>query len=101
MAKARILYPTLTRPILVRGVPRDWAILTGFIAPIIYLISGQFLPALWPLIVGLLVGAIMWGIGYALAKYWDPEFMSVIIQKRVNFQRTKGPGKFSGNRYWG
>lgn len=97
----RVLYPTLTKPILVKGVPRDWAFLTGFTAPFLYFFVGMFSNGVVGIGAGLVYAAVMWVIGYFLAKYWDPEFLTIILKKRVVFQRTQGPGKYTGNRYWG
>lgn len=101
MSRERILYPTLTRPILIKGVPRDWAILSGFVGPFAFMMSAQFLEALWPLIFGFGTFGVMWVTGYLLAKYWDSEFLSVLVQKRIRIGRTTGPGRYNGNRYWG
>lgn len=75
--------------------------LTGFVSPFIYMVLSQFLSALWPMLYAALVGIAMWVAGYLLAKYWDPEFFTVLLKKRVRFTQTRGPGKYKGNRYWG
>lgn len=100
MSTERILYPTLTRPVLIKGVPRDWALLSGFTFPPVYVFSSYVIGGLWPLFLAGLTLGVMWVSGLILARFLDPEFLSILLLKRVTIRRTQGPGPYTGNRYW-
>lgn len=75
--------------------------LTFMVGPATFMLYAQFFEKLWPLFLGAVTTAVLWVIGFMLAKYWDPEFLSVVVQKRLLIRRTTGPGKYTGNKYWG
>ncbi|PCH54378.1 MAG: hypothetical protein COC22_00155 [Flavobacteriaceae bacterium] len=93
------IYTALTRPKLIKGVPRDYALLSMILAVICFELSTPFLDEV---IARFLVGGtaflILWIIGWLLAKK-DPEFLQVIRIKRTIINQTKGVGKYEGNRY--
>jgi type IV secretory pathway TrbD component len=64
------LVGALTRPVLMAGLPRDYAILNGALATVIGLAL-----KLWPL--GLLWWGVAHGLGLAMART-DPDFLAVL-----------------------
>jgi len=96
------VYPTLWRPVTIRGVPRDFGLvailISAFSVPVGIALSSIFFEK--GQIVGFffagLVFAVLWTSGYYLGRR-DPEFLTVHIAKAVKVGRTKGEGH--GNEY--
>lgn len=76
-----VIYPTLWQPILVRGVPREYALAAMVVSAMAFMV----LNILW---LGFALFGLMWLVGWFLAKL-DPEFFSVFLT-RLQLGRTKG-----------
>lgn len=87
-----VIYPTLARRQLFYGVPRDYAVIVVIAIVLCNLLARN-------IFVGVGAGAVLWGLGAWASKH-DTEFVTVFIVKILKIKRTKGPGRYSGNRYY-
>lgn len=88
------VYPTLWQPLMVKGVPRDWAMFSVVVAALAMVAAGWFSVRFYQF-VGIGVVIIMAAIGWLAAKF-DPEFFSITLV-RVQIGNTKGSK--DGNEY--
>ena len=84
-----INYPTLWKPISIKGVPRDYLIFLALFSGI-FNIFGRMLP-------GFIVFGLGWVFGFIRAKT-DPEFFTIYLVKFFRIRKTKG--QYRGNRYF-
>lgn len=96
------VYPTLWRPVTIKGVPRDYGLFailaSGFSVMICIGVTSIFwknAQILGFLFAGLIFIAL-WTVGYYLGRR-DPEFLTVYIARAVKVGWTKGEGR--GNEY--
>lgn len=83
-----VIYPTLWQPILVRGVPREYALAAMVVSAMVFMLFNR----LW---LGFGLFGVLWLVGWFLAKL-DPEFFSVFLV-RMKLGKTKGSE--DGNAY--
>jgi type IV secretory pathway VirB3-like protein len=87
-----VIYPTLAKRQLFYGIPKDYAAVVVAVLVVCNLLFGN-------LFIALGIGALLWGLGAWAAKH-DPEFVTVLWVKAFKIKRTKGPGRYKGNRYY-
>jgi len=90
-----VIYPTLWQPLMVKGVPRDWAIFSVMVSAVFMMILGWF-GVRWFQIGGVVVFVLMIASGWLAAKF-DPEFFSIVLVRLFQIGKTKGA--YHGNRY--
>lgn len=83
-----IVYPTLWAPIMLKGVPRDWAFFCLGIWIFVILIAG-FAGLPFPQLIGLFVAALFM-VGGWIAAMFDPEFFSIVLVNMFKIRKTKG-----------
>jgi type IV secretory pathway VirB3-like protein len=88
------VYPTLWKPLMVKGVPRDWAVFSMIVAALAMMVAGWMGLRFYQLY-GMAAGALLAAIGWLWAKF-DPEFFSITL---VRFQIGKTKGSRGGNEY--
>lgn len=89
-----VVYPTLWQPLMLKGVPRDWAIFSLLVATLAMVVAGLFAVRFYQ-IVGVAVMLVMMAAGWLAAKF-DPEFFSITLV-RIKIGATKGSR--GGNEY--
>jgi type IV secretory pathway TrbD component len=94
MKEEHINYPTLWKPVMLKGVPRDYLMFLILLFGFANLASVFFS-----------FGSVFWGIGvFGIGFFYgilrarsDPEFFTVYLVKFFRIRKTKGGHK--GNRY--
>ena len=90
-----MVYPTLWQPMMLKGVPRDWAIFSHMAAAMVMTLAGWF-GVRWYQLVGVGTAIVLGGIGWLAAKF-DPEFFSIFLVRLFQIGATKGSK--DGNEY--
>lgn len=90
-----VIYPTMWRPPMLKGIPRDWTVFSGLVATGAMVIVG-WLGMRWYQFVGIGVFIAMAAAGWLAAKF-DPDFFSVFLTQVFKIGRTRGRHK--GNFY--
>lgn len=92
------VYPTLAKPAMAWGVPRDYAIICLF-AGVVCWFGGNIFFANKGIFIAAVVLPLVWGVGLILSKF-DPEFSTVIYYKRLKLKQPERTKEFKGNRYF-
>lgn len=101
------LYPDLWKPKTIKGVPRDWALVSVIVGALFLGLSGNIgammgnkgiFGPLGQKLIGFGGFAVLWAIGWLAGKF-DPEFFGVTLT-RWQIGGTKTKAKGGGNEYF-
>jgi uncharacterized RDD family membrane protein YckC len=90
-------YPTVAKPVSVKGVPLLWWVVVILLACITSLVMSLFFGGFGYLFGGFVV-AVLWVYGFVMARK-DPEFAMVWYKKRVSLKDTKNLNGTRSRRY--
>jgi len=86
-----VIYPTVAARTFTGGIPNVYAFVSLVVSLVVAFIFGNLFYSIPVLL-------ILWIVGLVLTRN-DPDFMSVLIAKRLKIQKTKNIGEFKGNQY--
>jgi type IV secretory pathway VirB3-like protein len=97
MSIKHIVYPTISKPVTVKGIPLIWWVFTILFSGTSSVVFSFFMDG-WGYLAGVLILLICWVFGFVYSRN-DPDFASVWFQKRISLPDTKNLSNKNTRRY--